>query len=224
MRRLLCWLSLGAIHWSGTKGLGMFSDANRCSCCGADGYGLLVLFGDPAEPRLGLFQRQVITGSQGTKRLTRVALTPSTRWGQVLLHVFHRPDEDPDPHSHPWPFWTLPLSGSYVEEVLCSDGVVRTQRVQWLRPHRRPVTHAHRVVRWTGPRRFLVTLFWRPAALRDWGFWMPVTEYGHAEACGQRLRRLEHEPVPTRFLVHWRDYLHWRAILARLPDVPGASR
>ena len=41
-----------------------------------------------------------------------------TRWwiGRLRLHVFHRGDQDPDPHDHPWDFWTFPFT-PYVEEV-----------------------------------------------------------------------------------------------------------
>lgn len=39
--------------------------------------------------------------------------------GRLRLHIFHRADEDPDWHDHPWGFWTFPLT-SYVEEVVSS--------------------------------------------------------------------------------------------------------
>jgi hypothetical protein len=38
--RILCFIG---IHWSGEKGIGMYGDANRCSHCGYDAYGTLVL-------------------------------------------------------------------------------------------------------------------------------------------------------------------------------------
>lgn len=37
--------------------------------------------------------------------------------GRLRLHIFHRGDQDPDCHDHPWGFWTFPFR-SYVEEVL----------------------------------------------------------------------------------------------------------
>lgn len=37
--------------------------------------------------------------------------------GRLRFHIFHRGDQDPDCHDHPWGFWTFPLR-SYVEEVL----------------------------------------------------------------------------------------------------------
>lgn len=47
----LCFLSLRCIHWRGHKGkgLGMYSDANRCTTCGMDSYGILVLFEDKGD-------------------------------------------------------------------------------------------------------------------------------------------------------------------------------
>ena len=36
--------------------------------------------------------------------------------GRLRLHLFHRGDQDPDCHDHPWDFWTFPFT-PYVEEV-----------------------------------------------------------------------------------------------------------
>src|SRR3546814_1271720 len=47
------------------------------------------------------------------------------RWGQLLWHVFYRGDEDPDPHDHPWDFWTRPLFQGYYEELMEHDGTLR---------------------------------------------------------------------------------------------------
>ena len=44
LKRLLCFFSLGLLHWEGWKGLGMWGDANRCAVCGMDRFGLPVLF------------------------------------------------------------------------------------------------------------------------------------------------------------------------------------
>ena len=44
LRWILCVLSFGTVHWSGQRRIGMYGDAARCSCCGADAYGLIVLF------------------------------------------------------------------------------------------------------------------------------------------------------------------------------------
>lgn len=94
--------------------------------------------------------------------------------GRLRLHIFHRGDNDADPHDHPWNFWTFPLT-SYVEEVtepafscgICSSPVpvthreygdycmrhgeavtydTRRQVVRAFRLHYRPATHTHRVL------------------------------------------------------------------------------
>lgn len=80
--------------------------------------------------------------------------------GRLRLHIFHRGDNDPDHHDHPWGFWTFPLT-SYVEEVVDGDlaflgrvqtvvapgGVaVRRNVVKAWRLHYRPATHTHRVL------------------------------------------------------------------------------
>lgn len=67
-------------------------------------------------------------GEHETPYLTRVWI------GRLRLHIFHRGDADPDPHDHPWDFWTFPLT-AYVEEVANGDladsarqGAVRPRR------------------------------------------------------------------------------------------------
>ena len=51
-----------------------------------------------------------VEGGHETNYMTRV-------WfGRLRLHIFHRGDNDPDCHDHPWDFWTFPLT-SYMEEV-----------------------------------------------------------------------------------------------------------
>ena len=100
--------------------------------------------------------------------LTRVKLTPKTRWGQLYLHVFHRLDQDRDPHDHPYDFWTFPLV-TYTEEVL-EDGVVRKNRVRAFRWHFRPAEYTHRML--GGPDGKAITFIWRKQTRRMWGFWV----------------------------------------------------
>ncbi|PZR89749.1 MAG: hypothetical protein DI537_20310 [Stutzerimonas stutzeri] len=122
--------------------------------------------------------------------------------GRLRLHIFHRGDEDPDPHDHPWDFWTFPLV-SYVEEVTVPSerGHQRyTSIVPAWHWNFRPATHTHRVKgAWSGayvneagqlidpddplydhgylkfeptvvPGKKIVTLIWRSAEYRRWGF------------------------------------------------------
>lgn len=113
------------------------------------------------EPFYGKHTIYDVSGENWEPYMTRYWL------GRLRLHVFHRGDNDADPHDHPWSFWTFPLT-SYVEEVTApcaSDSMwnyVKTgtmgtayrsyrQVVRAFRLHYRPATHTHRVLgRWTG--------------------------------------------------------------------------
>lgn len=79
--------------------------------------------------------------SYGIATLMRIGVKlPSGR--QFLLHHF-RPHSEDEFHDHPWSFRTFVLWGSYVDESLGWDGLVRDV----LRPgstRRRPALHAHR--------------------------------------------------------------------------------
>lgn len=121
--------------------------------------------------------------------LTRVSLTPMTRWGQLLLHVFHRRDADPDCHDHPWDFWTFPLVSYYETHLLVPTRAAVMYEVKRFRWHFRPAEHAHRVEgHGSGDGRKVVTLVWRKKDRRDWGFWV------------------ENGLKPPRW-VPWKDYL-----------------
>jgi hypothetical protein len=103
------------------------------------------------------FGKSTIWGKDGEHR------TPyMTRYwiGRLRLHIFHRGDQDPDPHDHPWDFWTLPLT-PYVEEVFYAVGGIVGEKMSNYAPMRRvvpafwpsfrPATHTHRVIgRWRG--------------------------------------------------------------------------
>lgn len=82
---------------------------------------------------------------------------------RLRLHIFHRPDLDPDCHDHPWDFWTFPIwpPHGYVEEVVKPVAAVDAhgldtdiqvyfpkslQVVPAYWPSFRPATHCHRVL------------------------------------------------------------------------------
>lgn len=141
-----------------------------------------------AEP---FFQFKTIFGSQGAidPYLTRAII------GRLRLHWFHRGDNDPDPHTHPFGFWTFPLT-SYVEDVYhptdfrapwhslgCRRRVVRAFRL-----HYRDPSFVHRVVgRWSGARfptrvgptrdlpytkpGSMFSIVWTFGYKGSWGFW-----------------------------------------------------
>ncbi len=105
--------------------------------------------------------------------------------GRLRLHVFHRGDADPDPHDHPWPFWTFPFT-SYIEEVTDyapmqqsppEPPAMTLNLVRAFRWTYRPATHCHRVLCRNGDdptkpneTRKIVTLVWRGRTERAWGF------------------------------------------------------
>lgn len=116
---------------------------------------------------------QRIRDADGKLLLTRVKLTPQTRWGQLCLHVFHASEKDMPMHDHGYDYWTIPLNQNYWEEVaknsrfrIDAADLVRVRR--WTL-NRRPAEHIHRVVEcsegWP-----LITLFWGGKQRRQWGF------------------------------------------------------
>lgn len=134
--------------------------------------------------------KKVINGLQGEPYLTRYHLTPMTRWGQLMLHVFHASDPGREPHDHPFDFVSLVLWGRYREhqyhvhyrdynqfwlDQCCWDmnGTIR-------RPPsvaRRCCRDIHRVTLLGGKR--CVTLVWRSRYKRlhedgspEWGFYL----------------------------------------------------
>lgn len=131
-------------------------------------------------------------GEHRTPYLTRLVL------GRLRLHIFWRGDADPDPHDHPWGFWTFPLH-DYVEEVIqdpeetmrwteflgIEPGMIKYhQVVRRFRLHYRPATHTHRLlgravrssdgspVLWSPYHEpgAVITIVWTEKTSRDWGF------------------------------------------------------
>lgn len=103
-----------------------------------------------------------VDGEHETPYMTRIWI------GRLRLHIFHRGDADPDPHDHPWDFWTFPLT-SYVEEITIDEHAaecdlnaipgyalhlgfaIERRVVRAFRLHFRPARHLHRVLgRFTG--------------------------------------------------------------------------
>jgi hypothetical protein len=151
--------------------------------------------GKPAATSAGRFMGMNVIygrdGDSGTPYMTRL-------WfGRLRLHIFHRGDQDKDPHDHPWGFWTFPLR-SYVEEVTSKAWhnkpeswnappdyyVTDRQIVRAFRWSYRPATHTHRVLgRWGGKHLddlagfdptvvagSIWTIVWREKPSRAWGF------------------------------------------------------
>lgn len=114
-------------------------------------------------------------GSDRSVFVTRVRVSPQTRWGQIYLHIFHRGDADPDPHDHPSPFWTFPFR-SYVELVMLPNGQLAENIVRAWRWHKREATYVHLIKRPLKGSFPLFTLIWRQRSDRAWGFWVPSPE------------------------------------------------
>lgn len=160
---------------------------------------------------------RTIYGKQGeheTPYLTRVKLTPCTPWGQAFLHCFHRGDQDPDPHDHPWAFYTFPLQ-TYIEERLDGLGGYITIKVvdRW-KWHYRPATYTHRVL---GPgdraalragkyvlrRKRLWTIIWKKRIERKWGFWVYWDDLPLHMKSDPNLKRWG-----VRYFVPWKVYIY----------------
>jgi hypothetical protein len=68
---------------------------------------------------------RVIEGRDGSPFLSKYLIAGGAREGWRLhLHRFHRGDEDPEMHNHPWWCASLILAGGYIEERLRADGAV----------------------------------------------------------------------------------------------------
>lgn len=107
-----------------------------------------------------------------------ILLTP---WGTVRLHHILKSDADPEPHDHPWHFWSILLRGSYVEylyEPTVPANHIDTQiRVPFM-PRRVAADTLHRLQLM----RPVWTLVITGPKIRDWGFqtdqgWMPWRQF-----------------------------------------------
>ena len=143
------------------------------------------------------FIERVYGKDDNTVYLTRIRLTPRTRWGQLYFHWFHRPDTDRAFHDHPWDFWTFPLQ-DYYEDVFDpeTNEIKIARRVPAFRISFRPAEYAHTVLGgWkkdqgaVGP---YMTFVWHAPKRRNWGFWV-------GDIRSDRPRE--------RYWMHWKDYL-----------------
>jgi hypothetical protein len=111
-------------------------------------------------------------GADGDPYLDRLRLI-ETPWFAVFLHHIHRPDKDPDPHDHPWAFWSLVLAGTYYEQIWPDKrkpGNYRYRnRIRFsLRGLSRKSAHLIRSIE--GPLWTLVVTG-RSGGTESWGFW-----------------------------------------------------
>lgn len=59
---------------------------------------------------------KTIKSRSGLIHFKRFAII-QTPWFSLYIHRIYEADRDPHLHSHPWPFWTMILSGSYWERT-----------------------------------------------------------------------------------------------------------
>ena len=157
-------------------------------------------------------------GQHSTCYLTRIKLTPKTRWGQLYFHIFHRGDLDRDFHDHPYDFWTFPLR-TYYEDVLdLSTGRSTRNEVEAFHWHFRPAEYSHvhlgvSQYQWAfdSPSEekgfntrascknvfsgWTATFVWHKPTRREWGFWEYESTISEALQ-GQGY-----------YWIHWRRYL-----------------
>ena len=160
-------------------------------------------------------------GEHSTCYLTRVKLTPKTRWGRLYFHFFHRGDHDRDFHDHPYDFWTFPLV-TYYENVLdLVSGRVTRNAVTAFHRHFRPAEYTHiqlgaaryewieqtlvsrggykkvnRIRRENVFGGWTATFVWHRPTRRKWGFWVKPE------------RPVFFGRYGPRYWVPWRDYVY----------------
>lgn len=112
------------------------------------------------------WKAQTIYGRDGahkTPYMTRFVL------GHLRVHIFHRADQDEDPHDHPWAFITLPLRGYWEAVYEPGKPWFKYNYVKPFRFHYRPSSYTHRYLHLKRGR--VVTIVWSLEENTEWGFW-----------------------------------------------------
>lgn len=99
----------------------------------------------------------------------RIVATP---WFGVFVHRIMLPDNDRDPHDHPWNFWSFIIRGHYAEDVWEATNKVPTmatikERKRWSF-HGMRMHSAHQIFEISSD---LTTLVFTGPRKRVWGFW-----------------------------------------------------
>ena len=123
-----------------------------------------------------VMRRETLLTCDGRVQLARLRVVASP-WFGIYLHDIRLPDDDRDPHDHPWSFLSLVLRGSYDEQVH-SDEVRTHTRRRWS-AHRMPSTSAHRITKVDAGTLTLVLRGRRSG--RGWGFWTQGGWVDHRE-------------------------------------------
>lgn len=120
------------------------------------------------------FERSTVA-HEGRKYLDRWILYVGG--GTLRLHKFWRGDDDRASHTHPWWFWTFPLS-SYVERVFSQGVELGSRVVRAGRPHFRSASFEHIVVgRLGGSTKPFWTIVISGTRVNAWGFYPKPGEF-----------------------------------------------
>jgi hypothetical protein len=156
------------------------------------------------SPRWAFMSRMVIPSKrpeahEGDFYLSRLRIL-QTPWFGILLHHIGEPDNERDPHDHPWNFVSFIVKGGYREELHIYMGLLMHQRFfrYWKRFtwHKMDIEKAHRIIE-VDPG--TITLIFTGRRSREWGFWTPSgwvkwNEYLPA----QEVPPAPPQPSPTR--------------------------
>jgi hypothetical protein len=116
--------------------------------------------------KFALFKRKTFYGLLGRYLTvyTLLKIKSGKAETSICIHNFHRGDEDPSAHDHPFSFYSLVLIGGYREFNEDGEFIIRKP----LSLTYRPATHRHRVEPLT---RHCWTLCIKTKVDRVWGFW-----------------------------------------------------
>jgi hypothetical protein len=164
---------------------------------------------------LGMIKISTIFGKAQTPYMKR-RLWTRPDGGDLRFHTIYRGDEDRDPHSHPFGFWTFPLQGYWEEfHTLELDKFsgnkmwrMRKRYVKPFRLHYRPKEYVHRILPLTETVR---TIVWTQKNQQEWGFWvnqeLSVLRPMNDPISYQRISEPADPWLHTRKFVPWREYL-----------------
>lgn len=131
------------------------------------------------------FPTDELRSPDGQLYMRRHYLWVTRRRRHLRVHVIRRSDDLRALHDHPWSFWSLGISGGYLEHT---PRGARLWRAPFLRRMRAEDLHALELPGggWA------VTVILTGPKIRDWGFvvdgtWVPAGEYADPMVC-----------VPTR--------------------------
>ena len=113
-----------------------------------------------------------VIGGEENPYLSRWYLLPKNYYFNIMVHEYHRSDDDRANHDHPWWNLSFVLRGGFMEWSGPYDEGGVFLRVQGDVVRRRPEA-AHRIELFDKRPVAPVTLFLTGPKVREWGFWCP---------------------------------------------------